>query len=159
MEHVLAAHIGPIFICDHAIGDGFCSNLVIIQPAAIIRDHNRNPVAGLARGNPQMAKLFLPSGVAFVRRLDTVTNRIAHNMRHRIADHLDHFAVKLYISALDLQRHLLAKVSGKIANQSGEDIEQGFNPLHAHAGNCIAHIVENCGEPFERAVNCWLCSG
>ena len=79
-------------------------------------------------------------------------------MGERVADHLDHFAVEFNIAAFEIDQHLLAEFIGQIAHQPGERAEQRFNPLHAHAGDRIAYIGQDRGEPFKRAINGWLCS-
>ena len=124
-----------------------------IDAAPVVADRQRDPVARLACGEFQQTDLALVGLDAFARPFEPVVDRVADDVRQRIADHFDHFAVELHFAAFEIDHNLLAKLVREIADQPWERAEQMFKPLHAHAGDCIANIGEDRAEPIEGAVD------
>ena len=71
---------------------------------------------------------------------DPVIDGIADDVGQRIADHLDHFAVELDLSSLEIDHDLLAQFIGQIAHEARKRGKQMFEPLHPHPGDGCAHI-------------------
>ena len=101
----------------------------------------------------QQADLALAGLQALGRRLDAVIDRVADDVGQRIADHLDHLAVELDVAAVDIDQHLLAKLGGQVADHARQSDEQIFDPLHAGAGDGVAHFGDDRRQPLERAVD------
>ena len=81
---------------------------------------------------------------------DPVINRIAHDMRQRIADRLDHLAVDLDIAALDAQLHRFPNRARCVADETREECEQALDRLHPCPCNCFANIADRRRYPLER---------
>src|SRR5919107_734084 len=47
-------------------------------------------------------------------QLDAVVYSVADDVRERVADHLDHFAIQLDVAAFDVDQHLLAELGRQI---------------------------------------------
>ena len=74
-------------------------------------------------------------------------------MGQRIADHLDHLAIELDVAAVDVDQHLLAKLGRQVADHARQGDEQILDPLHAGAGDGVAHFGDDSGQTLEGAVD------
>ena len=115
--------------------------------------------AGLARGNRQQTDLALASGEAGRRGFDPVVDGVADQVGERIADRFDHLAVEFDVAAVAIDHHLLAEFGGQVAHQPGQGGQQGFDPLHPHPRDRVAHVGQDRSEPFERPVDGRLVPG
>ncbi len=80
-------------------------------------------------------------------------DRIAHDVGQRIADHLDHLAIELDVAAFDIDQDLLAELGRQVANHARQSDEEVLDPLHARAGNRVAHVGNDRREALECAVD------
>ena len=70
-------------------------------------------------------------------------DRIADDMGKWIANHLDHLAVQFDIAAVDIDKYLLAELGGQVPDHPGQADEEIFDPLHARAGDRVAHLGDD----------------
>ena len=91
----------------------------------------------------QDADLALAGLQPFGRRLDAVIDRVADDVGQGIADHLDHLAIELDVAALDIDQHLLAELGRQVADHARQRDEQILDPLHAGAGDRVAHFGDD----------------
>ena len=75
--------------------------------------------------------------------LDAVVDRVADDVGQGIADHLDHLAVELDVAALDVDQDLLVELAGEVADHARQGDEQILDPLHAGAGDRVAHLGDD----------------
>ena len=101
----------------------------------------------------QDADLALAGLQPLGRGLDAVIDRVADDVGQGIADHLDHLAVELDVAALDIDQHLLAELGRQVADHARQADEQILDPLHAGAGDRVAHFGDDRRQPLERAVD------
>ena len=74
-------------------------------------------------------------------------------MGQGISDHFDHLAIELDVATLDVDQHLLAKVGREIADHPRQSHEEILDPLHARAGDRIAHFGDDRRQTLESSVD------
>ncbi len=82
-----------------------------------------------------------------------MVDRVADDVEQGIAHQLDHLAVQLDVGALDGQRHQLAELPGGIADHARQGGEQCVDPLHAGAGDGIAHVGDGQRQALQRRLD------
>ena len=147
------AEVGRIGLLDHSGCDRLFHKLLAVDPAAVVLDVDQDLISGLARRNGQKADLALAGLEPVGRKFDPMIDRVANDVRQRVADHLDHLAIELDVAAFDVDEDLLAELRGKVADHARQCDEQVFDALHARAGDGIAHFGDDRGQPLERAVD------
>ncbi len=83
---------------------------------------------------------ILACGLAHLRRLDAVIERVADRMRQRILDGFEQALVELGVLALDLQAHAAAERLREVAHDArhlGEDVR---DRLHARLHHGLAQV-------------------
>ena len=140
-------------LVEDAGGDRFFDQPLAVDAAAVVLDVDQDLVARLARRDGQHADLALAGLQPLGRRLDAVIDRVADDVGQRIADHLDHFAIELDVAALDIDQHLLAELGRQVADHARQRDEQILDPLHAGAGDRVAHFGDDRRQALERAVD------
>eukprot|EP01137_Pigoraptor_chileana_P006372 Opistho-2@50673 len=123
-----------------------------VDTRAVIGDGDDDLVARLARFQPQPARFRLAGGAAFLRRLDTMVDAVAHDMGERVDDHLHHFAVHLDIAAFQAEVDALAQFPAQVAHHARDRGEQAIDTLHPRLGNHVAHIGNAGRQPLEHIV-------
>ena len=80
---------------------------------------------------PQLTLFGFATLDALFGRFDAVIDRVANQVRERIADGLDDRLVHVDVFAADVQRNGLAHLVGQIANDTFELVEDDADRLHA----------------------------
>ena len=80
-----------------------------LDAALVVTNVDQYLIAGLASGNRQDPDLAFARLQALRGRFNSVVNRVSNDVRERVTDHLDHFAIEFDVAALNVHEHLLAK--------------------------------------------------
>ncbi len=106
-------------------------------------DVDQNLVARLACRDGEDADFALAHLQTLGGSFNPVIDGVADDMRQRIADHLDHFAVQFDVAAIDIDKHLLAELGRQVAHHPRQADEEILDTLHARAGNRVAHLGDD----------------
>jgi hypothetical protein len=147
------AELGRIFLFQETGVERLGYQLLAVDAAPVVFDIDEDLVARLARRYGEDPDLPLAGLQPVGRHFDPVIHRVADDVRERIADHLDHLAVELDVAAFDIDEHLLAKLRRKVADHARQSHEEVLDPLHARAGDRIAHFGDDRAQPLERATD------
>ena len=134
-------------------GDRFLDQPLAVDALAVVDDVDQDLVARLTRRDRQQADLALARLAPVGGGLDAMIDRVADDVGQRIADHFDHFAIELDVTALDIDHDLLAELTRKVADQARDGDEQILDPLHAGAGDRVAHLGDDPRQSLECAVD------
>ena len=147
------AEQGGLVLGGDARGNRLFDQLLAVDAAAVVLDVDQNLVARLAGGDGEDADLALAGLHPLGRGLDAVVDGVADDVGQGIADHLDHLAVELDVAALDIDQHLLAELGRQVADHPRQRDEQILDPLHAGAGDRVAHLGDDRRQALEGAVD------
>ena len=120
--------------------DGLGANLVDGDAGAVVGDLDDDVAALLDGAQRKRAFGILARGLAHLRRLDAVIQRVAHRVGQRVLDGLQQALVELGLLALHLQVHAAAQRLRKVAHDArhlGEDVR---DRLHAGLHHRLAQI-------------------
>ena len=140
-------------LLDDPGADRLFDQLLAVDAAAVVLDVDQDLVARLARRDRQDADLALAGLQPLGGLFDAVIDRVADDVGQRIADHLDHLAIELDVAALDIDQDLLAELGRQVADHARQADEQILDPLHARAGDRVAHFGDDRRQALERAVD------
>ena len=129
---------------------------VVTRPSAVARcvtDATSMPrpssAISMITVSPAVAapRRIVPSGRlarcdARIRRLDAVTDRVAHQMQHRIHHSLDQELVDLGALPGELEVYALAVVARQIADDKGHATEDLADRYEAHAHHAFTQIAK-----------------
>ena len=96
------------------------------------------------------AALRFAGGAALLGRLEAMVGRIAHHMRERILDQVEHLAVELGLGALHFQLDLLAELVGKVAHDARKFLPRIADRLHARLHDAFLQLGGDIGQPLQR---------
>src|SRR5438309_1670198 len=106
-------------------------------------------IAGLTRAYGERAAWLLSNSLAVFRPLEAMIDRVADDVRQRVAQHLDHLTVELDVAAVDRECDLLVRLRGKVPDHARQRCEEAIDPLHACAGDGIAKIGDRAGDALK----------
>ena len=103
-----------------------------VDAAAVVADGDDHVAAGVAGSDLDRAGLGLAGGHALLGRLETMVERVAHEVDERVAERVDDRPVELGVAAGQLQLDLLAELAGEVANEPREPHEDCVDRDHPH---------------------------
>ena len=86
----------------------------------------------------------------FHRRLDAVIGAIAHQMRERVPDQLQHLPIELGLGAMHLKLDLLAEIGREIAHDSRQLLPSVADRLHARLHHAFLQLGGDIRQPLQR---------
>ena len=152
-ELLALGQVRGLGLVDDPGGDRLLDQFLAVHAAAVVVNVDEDLVARLTRRDGENADFALAGLQAIGRKLDAVIDRVADDVGQRIADHLDHLAIELDVAPLDIDQHLLAQLGGEVADHARQADKQILDPLHAGAGNRVAHLGDDRGETLESPVH------
>ena len=129
LQHAVGRHRRRLRGGHKPPGDRLLADFFERDSAAVVGDLDRHPAALVEGPQREPARPRLSGGHAGRGRLDAVVDRVADEMRERIADALDQRPIELGVGAVDRQLHLLAAGDGKVADRSWEAAEDVLDRL------------------------------
>ena len=129
---------------------GFCLDALGIKAAAIIGNLDNDVAAFVIGGKPDLPVFRLSGSAPLFRRLEAVVRRIAHHMRQRILDQVEHLAVELGFGALHFKLDLLAKLVGKVAHDARQLLPRIADRLHARLHHAFLQFGGHIGQTLQR---------
>ena len=132
--------VSPSLMCaacsggDEAALKRLGADAVDVDAGAVIGHLDDYLAALMERAQEQASFGGLAGGEALLRQLDTMIDRVAHDVGQGIADRLDEGLVELGLLTLHLDAHLLAACEREVADDTREfvpDVADGLHPgLH-----------------------------
>ena len=92
----------------------------------------------------------LPEASALGRRLQAVVGGVAHHVRQRILDQVEHLAVELGVGAVHLQFDLLAEFAGEVADDARQLLPGIADRLHPRLHDAFLQLGGDVGQPLQR---------
>ncbi len=121
-----------------------------VQAAAIVRDLDDDVPALVIGGETDRALLGLPGGTALLRGLKAVVRRIAHHVRERILDQVEHLPVELGVGTVHLQLDVLVQLARKIANDARQLLPGIADRLHARLHDAFLQFGGDVRKALQR---------
>ena len=131
LQHAVGGHGLRVGGRDEPAGDRLLADLLEGDATTIVGDLDRDPPALVEGPQRQPPGAGLAPGDANVGGLDAVVDRVADEVRERVADALDQRPVEFGIGPVDHQLHLLAAGDGKVTNgawKAAEHVLDGLEP-------------------------------
>ncbi len=92
-----------------SLGDRLGPDAFDIEAATVVGNLNDDVTAFMAGGEPDHAPFWLAGGAAFRRRLEAVIGGVAHHVRQRVLDEIEHLAVEFGVGPEHLELDGLAE--------------------------------------------------
>ena len=140
LQQFALAQLRGTFGGDETAFDGLLAHLLDGNAGAVVGDLDDDVAALLAGAQLESSLGILACGLAHLRRLDAVIERVAHRVGERILDGLEQALVEFGVLAFHLQANAAAKRLGKIAHDArhlGEDVR---DRLHARLHHVLAQV-------------------
>ena len=125
---------------DEAALDGLLANLVDGNAGAVVGDFDDDVAALLTGAQRERTFGILAGGLAHVRRLNAVVERVADRVGERVLDGFEQALVEFGLLAFHLQAHAAAERLREIAHDArhlGEDVR---DRLHARFHHGLAQV-------------------
>ena len=135
---------------DEALRDRLGLDAVGVETAAVVGDLDDDVAAFVIGGQPDVAVLGFAGGAPLGRRLEAVIGRIAHHVRERILDQVEHLAVELGLGAVHFEFDLLAEFVGEIAHDARQLLPGIADRLHARLHDAFLQLGGDVREPLQR---------
>ena len=121
-----------------------------VEPAAIVGDADDDVAALVIGGETDGALLALAAGEPLGRGLQAVVGGVAHHVRQRILDQVEHLAVELGVGAVHLQFDLLAEFAGEVADDAGQLLPGIADRLHPRLHDAFLQLGGDVGQTLQR---------
>ncbi len=121
-----------------------------VEAAAVVGDLDDDMAAFVIGRQANAPLLGLARFAALRRRFQAVIGRIAHHMRERILDQVEHLAIELGVGAVHFQVDLLAEFVGKIAHDARQLLPGIADRLHARLHDAFLQLGGDIGQPLQR---------
>ena len=92
----------------------------------------------------------LPRGQPLGRGLQAVVGGVAHHVRQRILDQVEHLAVEFGVGAVHLEFDLLAEFAGEVADDAGQLLPGIADRLHPRLHDAFLQLGGDVGQPLQR---------
>ena len=92
----------------------------------------------------------LPAGQPLGRGLQAVVGGVAHHVRQRILDQVEHLAVEFGVGAVHLQFDLLAEFAGEVADDARQLLPGIADRLHPRLHDAFLQLGGDVGQPLQR---------
>ena len=133
---------------DQAALDGLAAELGRVDAGAVVGDLDHDLAALVAGPQGQHALGRLAGGLAGVRGLDAVVDRVADEVGQRVLDRLEQGLVELGLAALHLQADGLLQLHAQVADdarQLGPDV---VDRLHARLHDALLQLAGDQVQPL-----------
>jgi len=100
----------------------------------------------VAGGERQSALCGLAGRAPFVRRLQAVIERVAHQVGQGVGNALDHCLVEFGVAADDVQRDILAQLGRGVAHDATEAREGLADGHHAQLQGSVADLLDQAAD-------------
>ena len=111
-----------------------------IDPAAIVRDADRDAGTLAHRRQDDLTFRVLLVALALGGGLDAVIDRVAQQMHEGIAERVEDFAIELDFFPLDPKGHLLVELPRDVAHQAREAVEDLPHRRHPRQDDFVLQI-------------------
>ncbi len=137
--------LGDLGLGDEALGNRLGLDALGVETAAVIGDLNDNVAAFVIGRKPNAPRAWLAGGAPLLRRFQTVVGGIAHHVRQRVLDQIEHLAIKLGLGALHFQFDRLAEFVGEIAHDARKFLPGIADRLHARLHHAFLQLGGDIG--------------
>ena len=120
-----------------------------IETATVIGDLDDDVTALVIGRKPDPSVFRFAGGAPLFGRFQAVIRRVAHHMRERILDQVEHLAVELGLGALHLEIDMLAKLIGKVAHDARQLLPRIADGLHARFHHAFLQFGCHTGQPLQ----------
>ena len=127
---------------DDAAFDSFGQDALLVQPAAVVADFDRDAAGVVVGVEPEGAVGGLAAFQTHGLRLDAVIHRVAHEVRERVADLFDDRLVEFGFGTADFEADVLADFLRDVAHDALEFVEGGANLHHAQLQRGVTHVLD-----------------
>ena len=121
-----------------------------VQPAAVVGDADDDVAAFVIGRKTDGAGLRLAGGGTRVRHLEAVVGRVAHHVRQRILDQVEHLAVQLGVCAVHLQLDLLVEFAGQVTDDARQLLPGIADRLHARLHDAFLQLGSDVRQALQR---------
>ena len=151
LRDLLVGERGRLGLAAHAVLDGLLLDLVDVETAAVVRDLDDDVAAFVEGVEVDAARLGFAGRTALFGPFEAVVGAVAHEMRQRVLDELEHLAVELGVLAVHLQVDLLAQFVAEIADEARQLRPGIADRLHARLHDAFLQFGRDVVEALERA--------
>ncbi len=130
VDRLTVAHRCRLVCGDQPVGDRLVADPGRIDAPAVVRDLDVDLTALVEGPQRQESLLGLARRASVLRTLDSVVDRVTHQVRERILDGLDDGLVELGVLALHHQLHLLAAGQGQVTHDPWQLVPDVADRLH-----------------------------
>src|SRR6185437_16139490 len=146
---LVVGYCGQFGLGRQAVGDRLGADPVDREAAAVIRDFD-DDLAALVEGvQGDMPDFRLAGGAAFGGCFKAVVAAVAHHVRQRVLDHLQHLAVQLGLGAEHGQLDLLVHVVRQVAHQPRQLVPGNADRLHAGLHHAFLQVGGDVRQPLQ----------
>jgi hypothetical protein len=125
------AHAGEVRLGGQSVLQDLRPDLVERQAAAVVRDLDDDVATLVVRVQRDMAGFRFAGGTPLSPALQSVVTAIAHHVRQRVLDQLQHLPVQLGVRAEHREFDLLVHFTGQVADQARQLVPGVTDRLHA----------------------------
>ena len=143
-------HLLEFGLADETVRDRLGLDPLGVETAAVVGDADQDVAAFVIGGEPDGALLGLAAGGALGRGLQAVIGGVAHHVRQRILDQVEHLAVELGVGAVHLQFDLLVQFAGEVAHDSRQLLPGIADRLHPRLHDAFLQLGGDVGQPLQR---------
>ena len=123
---------------------------VEVEAAAVVGDFDDDVAAFVPGRQPDRALRRLAGGDPLGRTFDAVIGAVAHQVRERILDQIEHLAVELGIGAAHRKLDVLAELGAQVAHHARQFLPRIADRLHARLHHAFLQLGGDVGEPLQR---------
>ena len=121
-----------------------------VEATAVVGDADDDVAAFMIGGEADRARLRLAGGGALGWRLEPVVGRVAHHVRQRILDQIEHLAIEFGVGAVHLEFDLLVQFAREIANDARQLLPGIADRLHARLHDAFLQFGRDIRQPLQR---------
>ena len=129
---------------------GPCLDALDVEPAAVIADFDDDVSAFLIGREADGAFLRLAGRQPLHRSVDAVIGAVAHQVRQRVLDVVEHLAIELGLGAVHFQLEVLAQFAGEVAHDPRQLLPGMTDRLHPRLHDAFLQFGRDVREPLQR---------
>ena len=148
--HLRLAHAGELGLGGQAVRQHLGADPVERQAAAVVGDLDDDVAAFVVGVQRDVAGLRLAGGAPLGRALQAVVAAVAHHVRQRVLDQLQHLAVELGLGAEHGELDLLVHLARQVAHQARQLVPGIADRLHARLHHAFLQVGGDVRQPLQR---------
>ena len=143
-------HLVEFGFGDEAAGQRLGLDTIGVEATAVVHHADDDVAALVVGGQSDGALVGLAGGNAVGARLKAVVGRVAHHVRERILDPVQHLTIEFGVGAVHLELDVLAELGGQIAHDARQLLPGVADRLHARLHDAFLQLGGDVGETLQR---------